>query len=180
MAYNTFPSYGQYPMYPTNSFGQSYAQPQQAQYGQSYGTSYAMPQNDTMMGIRWVDGEIGAKAFQMPPMWPANTPLPLWDTNDTVIYLKSINQVGMPNPLQKIHYTMEETPKAPMMHNTTSGQAALPSPDRTSGNSMAGYATKDDLEKMKEDIRASMVEAVSQSMQSGAGQGGAKKGAKTE
>lgn len=64
------------------------------------------PQN--VKGIEWVDGEVGAKAFQMPAGWPANTPIALWDTNDTVIYLKSINAMGMPNPLQIAHYQLEE------------------------------------------------------------------------
>lgn len=62
-------------------------------------------QEETM---RWVDGEAAAKAYQLPPGLPANKPIALWDTNDTVIYLKSINPMGMPNPLQKIRYQMEE------------------------------------------------------------------------
>lgn len=77
----------------------SYGQPGQMM--QSY-----QPQQS--QGLIWVDGEVGAKAFQMPAGWPANTPIALWDTNDTVIYLKSINQMGMPNPLQKAHYQLEE------------------------------------------------------------------------
>lgn len=37
-------------------------------------------------GIVWVDGEVGAKAYQIPAGQPANSPVPLWDTNDTVIW----------------------------------------------------------------------------------------------
>ena len=59
-------------------------------------------------GLIWVDGEVGAKAYQLPAGWPVNTPIALWDTNDTVIYLKSTNQMGMPNPLQIAHYQLEE------------------------------------------------------------------------
>lgn len=73
-----------------------------AYYPQQY--SWSMPQNQ---GLIWVDGEAGAKAYQLPAGWPANTPIALWDTNDTVIYLKSHNQ-GMPNPLQKARYQLEE------------------------------------------------------------------------
>lgn len=69
--------------------------------------SAAMQPQQTQ-GLIWVDGEVGAKAYQLPPGWPANTPLALWDTNDTVIYLKSTNQMGMPNPLQIAHYQLEE------------------------------------------------------------------------
>ena len=63
-------------------------------------------------GLIWVDGEAAAKAYQMPPGWPANTPLALWDSNDTLIYLKSTNQMGMPNPLQIARYQLQDwTPK---------------------------------------------------------------------
>lgn len=59
-------------------------------------------------GLIWVDGEAAAKAYQMPAGWPANTPIALWDTNDTIIYLKSTNQMGMPNPLQIAEYQLRE------------------------------------------------------------------------
>lgn len=101
------------------------------------------PQQQTSQGIIWVDGEVGAKAFQIPQGWPAGSPIALWDTNDTVIYLKSINQMGMPNPLQKIHYTMEE-------------QRALPQ-GGISGTGVveeSKYVTKDDLSAMKDEIIA--------------------------
>ena len=75
--------------------------------------------------------------------WPVNAPMPLWDTNDTVIYLKSTNQMGMPNPLQKVHYTMEDAPAKQQSF------AAPALPDRD----MSIYATKDDLERMKEDLK---------------------------
>lgn len=75
------------------------------QMGQAMMPAQAQPQQQ---GLIWVDGEVGAKAYQLPAGWPANTPLALWDTNDTVIYLKSTNQMGMPNPLQIAHYQLEE------------------------------------------------------------------------
>lgn len=102
---------------------------------QSYSPPPQQPQN--AQGIIWVDGEVGAKAFQMPQGWPAGTPIPLWDTNDTVIYLKSMNQMGMPNPLQKIHYTMEEN----------KNQSMLPAPETQN------YVTKNELEQMKNELK---------------------------
>ena len=60
------------------------------------------------VGLKWVNGEEAAKAYPMPTGWPPNKPIALWDTNDTVIYLKSCNQMGMPNPLQKARYQLEE------------------------------------------------------------------------
>ena len=77
----------------------------------------SMAGNAQTQGIIWVDGEVGAKAYQLPTGWPANTPIALWDTNDTVIYLKSTNSMGMPNPLQKAHYHLEERPQRIGAHN---------------------------------------------------------------
>lgn len=92
--------------------------------------------------MEWVDGEVGARAFQMPAGWPANTPIPLWDSTDTVIYLKSVNQVGMPNPMQKLKYTMEEVTPAPAL---VSGQTAPSQPGQ--------YITKDDFDDFKKEIK---------------------------
>lgn len=121
-------------------------------YGNAYGnqSGYMQPvQNQTpqqmsnqaaQTGIIWVDGEIGAKAYQMPPGWPANTPLPMWDTNDTIIYLKSTNQLGMPNPLQKIHYTMEET---------SAKHSGL---ERLGSGDMSEYVKKSDLDRVRDEM----------------------------
>lgn len=95
------------------------------------------------MGLKWVDGEVGAKAYQMPQGWPANQPIALWDTNDTVIYLKSINPMGMPNPLQKAHYTLEGV-KSGVKDTGYSGEAEAPD--------MTKYVRKEDLERMKQDL----------------------------
>ena len=96
-------------------------------------------------GLIWVDGEVGAKAYQLPAGWPANQPIALWDTNDTVIYLKSINPMGMPNPLQKAHYTLEEYRGVGMSgKNGTENTAAVPD--------MKEYVKKEDLERMKQDL----------------------------
>ena len=92
--------------------------------------------------MEWVDGEVGARAFQMPAGWPANTLIPMWDSTDTVIYLKSVNQVGMPNPMQKLKYTMEEVTPTPAL---VSGQTAPSQPGQ--------YITKDDFDEFKKEIK---------------------------
>lgn len=141
MAYNYYGTGYQYnpmsnPIYPQSAapMPQSFAQqPTQPQVGQ---------------GMIWVDGEVGAKAYQMPQGWPVGTPVPLWDTNDPVIYLKSINQMGMPNPLQKIHYTMEEQQ-----------QSKLPASQMSGDNQMQGaqnFATKEDFEQLKKELKESI------------------------
>lgn len=125
---------------PANPMTTPILQPQMQQ-------SYA-PASSIQQGIIWVDGEVGAKAFQMPSGWPAGTPIPLWDTNDTVIYLKSINQMGMPNPLQKIHYTMEDQPQQLLPAGQSSGTESAAS----------NMVTKDELQKQLDDLKREMRE----------------------
>lgn len=94
-------------------------------------------------GLIWVDGEVGAKAYQMPQGMPANQPIALWDTNDTVIYLKSVNPMGMPNPLQKAHYTLEE-------HRGTGPARSGDAP--VQAEPMTDYVKKEDMERMKQEL----------------------------
>lgn len=142
MAYNPnmYSTYGQ--MY-GNSYGQSMLpsaiQPAQPQ-------SYAM--QPAMKGeIEWVDGEVGAKAYQIPN--GTTKPIALWDTNDTVIYLKSMNQYGIPNPIKKIHYQMEENISEPM----SQASARLESGDSKLDMDMSRFVRKDELETMKEELK---------------------------
>lgn len=152
--YNTFPSYNAYPAYPANSYQQQYSQAAQPQYMVQTGNSYASQQQP--VGIVWVDGEVGAKAYQLPSGWPVNAPMPLWDTNDTIIYLKSTNQMGMPNPIQKVRYTMEEAPKSSPLMSTQ----AMPSAEQTHlMPDMSEYVRKDELEQMKEELKAAITSA---------------------
>ena len=143
MAYNPnmYNTYGQ--MY-GNSYGQQmYPQSMQVMQPQSYG------QAPTVKGeIEWVDGEVGAKAYQVPA--GMTKPVALWDTNDTVIYLKSVNQYGIPNPIQKIHYRMEEMVPKCMGQD----QAKLESGDTAqTQHDMSQYVRKDELEAMKDELK---------------------------
>lgn len=99
--------------------------------------SYSQPTAPKAM--EWVEGEVGAKAYQMPQGWPANQPIPLWDSTDTVIYLKSWSPMGIPNPMQKLPYTMPETQNTAVLQGT-SGAAV-------------DFATKDDITSLREEIR---------------------------
>lgn len=94
------------------------------------------------LGIIWVDGEVGAKAYQIPHDWPAGKPIALWDTNDTVIYLKSMNPMGMPNPLQKAHYRLENV-NSGEKNQGYSGDA---------GPNMSEFIRKEDMERMKQEL----------------------------
>lgn len=135
MAYNNYGQmYNPYSGYPVNPQNISYA----------YNTPAVQAQPSPVIGgMQWVDGEIGAKAFQMPQGWPVNTPIALWDTNDQVIYLKSVNQMGMPNPLQKLHYQMDEQQSG----------GYLPAAGTVSGSPDPNYATKDDLDRKFNELK---------------------------
>lgn len=123
-----------YPQYQAQSMGMQQPTQQQVQV--------------STMGLKWVDGEVGAKAFQIPQGWPANQPIALWDTNDTVIYLKSMNPMGMPNPLQKAHYTLEGADRG----EKTQGYSG----DAEPRHDMTEYVKKDDLERMKRELMESI------------------------
>ena len=154
MPYNNLPAYAPYQAYPSNSYQQQYSQAAQGYMLQPV-QSYQQPQSQPM-GICWVDGEIGAKAQSLPAGWPANAPFPMWDTNDQIIYLKSTNQMGMPNPIQKLHYTIEDSPKSPVMQYS---KAALPSGDNQAAEAMpdmSEYVRKDELNRMAEELKAAI------------------------
>lgn len=153
-------AYGQmYQGYGNNMYGngyqqmypqQSYQMPTQQSYGQTQG-----------QGIDWVDGEAAARAMQLPA---GVTQHAMWDINEPVIYLKSVNAMGMPNPLRKIRYTMEDMPG----NAGGQSQAMLTSGDSTTEHTAPdmgqylrkdeanGFVKKDDLERMKTELMESI------------------------
>ena len=56
-------------------------------------SQYAQPQQSMNSSMVWVQGESGAKAYAL----PNNTTLPLWDSEDQVIYIKSVDANGKPS-----------------------------------------------------------------------------------
>lgn len=116
--------------------------------------SFAAPvqQNQSPKMMEWVEGEVGAKAYQMPNGWPANSPIPLWDSTDTVIYLKSWGPMGIPNPMQKLRYEMPEQQNQMLLTNGNNGMSGAPANEQKID--MSHYVTKDDLDKMRQEIRA--------------------------
>lgn len=137
--------YNPYNFYPASYANNMYsgnAYPQMQQPMQAPQQNFSQAAGPKMM--EWVEGEVGAKAFQMPNGWPANSPIPLWDSTDTVIYLKSWGPMGIPNPLQKLRYEMPEQQNQPLLQGGNSGSAQ---PD------MSQYVTKQDLEDLRKELR---------------------------
>lgn len=130
--------------YPAGTYGNSYGQ-MQVQQGQPV-QSFAPPVKGA---IEWVDGEVGAKAFQIP--MGMTMPVALWDSNEPVIYLRSVNSMGMPNPMKRIRYVIEDEPQ-----KASGDQARL-----TSGENrpdMSEYVRRDELQSMKDELLRSIRE----------------------
>jgi len=110
--------------------------------------SYAAPAQAKGV-IEWVDGEVGARAVQLPI--GMTTPIALWDTNEPVIYVRSMNQMGMPNPIKRIRYVVEEdTPRqSGDMAKLTGGE---------SRHDMSEYVRKDEFAAMKDELLRSIKE----------------------
>ena len=155
MAYmNNYPAWNPY----ANQYSQTtpVQMPQAPQQNQYYANPNNMSGSSAYPGIIWVDGEIGAKAYQLPAGCTPNSPIPLWDTNDLVIYLKSYNQYGMPNPLQKIHYTMDDIQQNNNGFLMSGSNGNNNGNNNMSGNSspdMSQYVTKNDFDQLRQEIR---------------------------
>lgn len=114
-------------------------------YGGSYYTPYmaAQPapqvqvpqpqQPQTQSSILWVQGEAGAKAY---PVGAGNSVL-LMDTEDSVMYIKTVDVSGMPQPLRVFDYVERSA-------QGRSGAAAVANADTV---------TREEFEALREDVR---------------------------
>ena len=130
MPYNSyFPATYQPLYYP--QYG--YNQPQQAQNVQPVQNN--VPVNQPMnSGIIWVQGEAGAKSYQVAP----NTAVQLWDSENQTIYLKSADANGIPS-IKTLDYTIREAiPK--------SNAAIVSNFDSTA------FATKDEVNSLAQQL----------------------------
>lgn len=84
-------------------------------------------------GIRWVQGEAGAKAYPV----AAGESAFLMDSENSLAYFKSVDQSGMP--------TMRYFSITEISPESLTQKPAEPAP-------MADYATQDDLSKVREEI----------------------------
>lgn len=139
MAYNMYGQSGWNPQQqmgmPQYSYGQQPVQPMQ----QSFANTPAMiPQKPA-----FVDGEMAARAFQLPENWPPMVPLYLWDVSGDVFYMKMIGQNGVPMPLRIFDFREREPAPAGYL----SGNA---------GPDMSQYVTKNDLDQRFNELKQMM------------------------
>ena len=109
-------------------------------YGGTVQPSYSSIQQAPQYMIN-VDGEMSARAWQMPNNLPPNTIIPLFDLDGQHVYFKSIDSYGRMNPLRKGHIVFDDEPQQ------VSTQEAITMPD------LSNYVTKDDLESLRQEIR---------------------------
>lgn len=147
---NGFNNYGQGGYMPNSGYQNgsysvrpNYQQPGSMQQNQQMSYAPLRQQSSAPKFGDWVDGEEAARVYPFPPDWPVDTPLTLWDINQDVFYVRAKDSFGRPTPLKKARFTWEE----PVL--SLPGQSgAVPS--------MEGYATKDDLQAMKNEIIESL------------------------
>lgn len=129
MAYNNY-----YPQYYPNQVPMMLT-PQQMPVGQP-----TMPQNAQAAsgnGITWVQGEAAAKSF---PVGAGQSVL-LMDSEESVFYIKSTDQSGMPQPLRIFDYT-ERTAQ-----HSEAGVAK---------NATTDYVSRKEFEEFREDVKRSI------------------------
>ena len=91
---------------------QNQVQPMQQQNMQSMPTQ----DNAATNNIIWVQGEVGEKSFNKPPTLPPNVSIPLWDSENSVIYLKKWDETGKAY-VEKLTYQIEDENKTTQNNN---------------------------------------------------------------
>lgn len=115
-----------------NGFPMGYAQmyPQMASFTQQSQMQMQQQQQSNLIGVQ---GEAGAKSYLVSP----NTTVPLWDSENHIIYLKSADASGMPS-MKILDYTIRDNSNLPANAPVNDGPE---------------YATKNEVETIKDDLR---------------------------
>ena len=118
-----------------------------ATYPVSYGQqpTYSQAPQSSQNYMTYVDGEVAARAWQMPYNIGPNTIIPLWDLDGKHVYFKSTDAYGRINPMKKGVVVFED-------------EAVEQKSEETKSQDMSQYVTKDDLDRMKQELRSMMKE----------------------
>lgn len=152
--YYNNPSYGNNPQYMANYQNNSYGYYPQNQQGayQNYNNSG----NAGGVGIIWVQGEAGAKAYPIPP----GSNCMLLDSESPTFYIKSVDANGFPSPLKIYDYTERSNYQLTSSGNMQSSQF---SSDPTSRAIDAQHFSQDYVSKKEFDELKKMIEEMSAS-----------------
>ena len=113
---------------------------------QSYALApMAIPPQQNLQGVIFVDGEGAARATQIPDNWDKTKSLALWDMSAPYIYIRSFNQAGFPNPLMRLKYNIDDPQQ---------DQNLLPAEQMSGDTAPNGtaYVTHEEMESLKNDI----------------------------
>ena len=137
---------------PSPAVGAAYfnAYPQQAL---PVNNSYGMPTNNYWISV---DGEMAARAWQMPANLPPNTIIPLWDLDGQHVYFKSTDAYGRINPIRKgkVVFEDEQASRLPSAMNEGQSESCAPAPSSISNTpDMNEYVRKEDFEGLRQEIR---------------------------
>lgn len=117
--------------------------------GYSATSSYGAPSGNYWISV---DGEMAARAWQMPPNLPPNTIIPLWDLDGQHVYFKSTDAYGRINPIRKGRVLFDDDSQN-LPQGASEASVNTPSGTNYVGDSgatgSAKYVTKEDL---KEDL----------------------------
>lgn len=132
------------------------AMPQMQNGQQNY--SYAAPTYGTPSNNYWisVDGEVAARAWQMPANLAPNTIIPLWDIDGQHVYFKSTDAYGRINPIRKGRVIFDDNVSA-LPNMQPNGESMAPEGNSSSVN----YVTKEDFEGLRHELQ-DMVKTLNQ------------------
>lgn len=129
------------PYYNQQPYNQQYFMPQQS-YAQPMPTQQHQP---NFQGVIYVDGENEARSTQIPAGWDVSRPLAFWDMNAPYIYVRSFNQAGMPNPLMRLKYFVDNPQQE-------TEQQTQPQMSGSAAHGESVYATREELSKIENDM----------------------------
>lgn len=124
--------------------GQPYDYNMQAQ-GYAAPTYQVLQQPARIPYMIQVDGEMAARAWQMPANLVPGTVIPIWDVDGIHVYFKSVDGYGRLNPTRKARIVFEDETQ-PLPEGASSSAAAVP------GN----YVTKSDFDSFRNEIKQMM------------------------
>ena len=99
-----------------------------------------MSQQSASSGINWVQGRAGANSFYVAPGQSAL----LMDSEDSVLYVKSVDMTGRPMPLEIYDLVKRDSVVDVPQISQRQAPASQPAPD------MSQYVKASDLESMVE------------------------------
>ena len=127
--------------------GANYYSPYSVQPVNYSATSYGMPANNYWISV---DGEMAARAWQMPSNLPPNTIIPLWDLDGIHVYFKSTDAYGRINPIRKGKVVFEDEPQNVLPSEGESGANYV---GDSRAENMSKYVTKEDFEGLRHEIQ---------------------------